>query len=75
LENKLSGIKFTLVLSLPIFSLPVYPFSCRVVRLRRMMSLEFRGWLADKFNVPEKTLSLHSSWEVSVAPLSDDGST
>ena len=26
LESKLSGITFTLVLSLPIFSLPVYPF-------------------------------------------------
>jgi hypothetical protein len=37
-ESKLARIKFTLVLSLPLFFLSVYPFSSRVARLRRMMS-------------------------------------
>src|SRR5258708_18066231 len=33
------------------------------------------SWLADKINVPEKTLGLHSNWEVNAVLLSDDGST
>src|SRR6266516_1933628 len=32
-------------------------------------------WLTDKFNVPEKTLSLHSNWKVNIVLLSDGVST
>jgi hypothetical protein len=39
LEKQAICVEFTAVLSLPIFSLLVYPFSCRVVRLRCMVSL------------------------------------
>src|SRR6266487_4736971 len=33
------------------------------------------AWLTDKFNVPEKTLSLHSNWKVNIVLLSDGVST
>jgi hypothetical protein len=39
LEKQAIGVEFTAVLSLPIFALLVYPFSCRVVRLRCTVSL------------------------------------
>ena len=56
LDSKLARIKFTLVLSLPIFLLPVYPFSSQVGRLRRMLSLRFYG-------VPTETSASGTSTE------------
>ncbi len=58
LEKQALGVKFTAVLSLPIFSLLVYPFSCRVVRLRRMVSLELSGSPAISVNLEPLRIGL-----------------
>src|SRR6266516_57061 len=43
--------------------------------LRKARKSKGLTWLTDKFNVPEKTLSLHSNWKVNIVLLSDGVST
>src|SRR6266487_3696072 len=48
---------------------------CRIASHASTACVNAASWVTDKFNVPEKTLSLHSNWKVNIVLLSDGVST